>query len=43
MIVLDRKVEDDGLSRLLTNHILYGFDWILRRLKVGIDLQFVPD
>jgi hypothetical protein len=43
MIVLDRKVEDDGLSRLLTEHMFYGFDWILRRLKVSIDLQFASD
>jgi hypothetical protein len=43
MMALDRQIEDDGLSRLLTDHLLYAFDWILRRLKVSICLQFHSD
>jgi len=43
MIVLDREVGDDGLSRLLTDHMFYAFDWFLRRLKVSITVQLASN
>jgi hypothetical protein len=41
MVLIDRRGEDDALTRLLTGPILHAFDWVVRRFKVS-DAAFSP-